>query len=327
MSSTDYLSAAFNPATDYLGADDHVINALYEEDEAFVMGMVPDDQFGAAAAGQTARVQAAIQNIQQAKMKAAGLQKALASGRVKGAAAAAVSAQVAQEAARVAKLSQAVKTSQARRAAKAAGGTLGAKVDGAGSLEYLVESPPGVGRLDRIGFTIQTLGGLPVGPAPVPINAVGDPQIVMQAGLGAGNCVMATPQISWAVVRIVGVEITRTINNPGGGAPDLIQITNFSIGGGADLLIQQGGVDLAYFASGLTTKVGLRDFPILRSPNQAFLNVAWQNSIAGAVMTAGDHIVGFDLIVDVLADDNFGAHLPGAYARTDSLIRRPVGRR
>ena len=325
MSSTDYLSAAFNPATDYLGADDHVINALYEEDEAFVMGLVPDDQFGAAAAGQTARVQAAINNIQAAKMKAAGLQKALASGRVKGAAAAAVSAQVAQEAARVAKLSQAVKTSQARRAAKAAGGTLGAKVDGAGSLEYLVEAPPGVGRLDRIGFTIQNLGGLPVA-APA-INAVGDPQIVINAGTGAGNCVMATPQISWAVVRIVGVEITRTINNPGGGAPDLVQITNFNIGGGADLLIQQGGVDLAYFASGLTTKVGLRDFPILRSPNQAFLNVAWANSIAGANTTAGDHIVGFDLIVDVLADDNFGAHLPGAYARTDSLIRRPVGRR
>jgi len=93
------------------------------------------------------------------------------------------------------------------------------------------------------------------------------------------------------------------------------------------LLIQAGGVDLAYFASGLNTKVGLRDFPILRSPNQAFLNVAWANSVAGANTTAGDHIVGFDLIVDVLADDNFGAHLPGAYARTDSLIRKPVGRR
>ena len=325
MSSTNYLSAGFDPATDFLGGDDHIIGAMYEEDEAFVMGMVPDDQFGAAASGQTARVQSAIKAMKSAKMKASGLQKALASGRVKGAQAAAVSAQIAQESARVAKLASAVKTSQRRRQAKAAGGTLNAQLDGAGSLQYTVEAPPGVGRLDRIGFTIQNLGGLPV--AGAAINAVGDPQIVIPAGTGAGNCVMTTPQISWAVVRIVGVEITRTINNPGGGAPDLIQITNFNIGGGADLLIQAGGVDLAYFASGLNTKVGLRDFPILRSPNQAFLNVAWANAVAGANTTAGDHIVGFDLIVDVLADDNFGAHLPGAYARTDSLIRKPVGRR
>ena len=196
-----------------------------------------------------------------------------------------------------------------------------ARQDGAGDLDFQVESPPGVGRLDRMGFLVVT---------PLIGNSiVGQPTVSIPAGTAANTqVVLQTPQISWAVCRIVGVEITRTINVPGAGVPDVYQLTAFSIGGGANLLLQQGNMDVSYFASGLTTKVGLRDYPILRSPNQATVTVNISNGMpAPAVTTAGNTLLGIDLIVDVLADDNFGAHLPGPYARTDALVRKPVGRR
>ena len=323
MPDTNYLDAGFDDATDFLGADDdeQAILMLEEEDEAFLVGLVPDDQFGAMKAGRSKGVARVGSKYKRARSKAARAKQAARSGRYTGAAGAMLRSKAAQQAARARRLKGALQRSKQRRAAKGAGGVLRAQTDGAGGLDFQVESPPGVGRLDRIGFLVTNNAG-------IANTVVGQPSVSVPVGTAPGTTIiMQTPQISWAVNRIVGVEIMRTIDTPGPGMPDVYQLTNFSIGGGANLLLQQGNMDVSYFASGLTTKVGLRDYPILRSPNQATVSVVVANGANGANTTAANTILGIDLIVDVLADDNFGAHLPGPYARVDSLVRKPVGRR
>ena len=333
MSDLNYLDAGFDPETDFLGDDgydsdddfgaddDAAIAMLEQEDEAFLVGAVPDDQFGAMKRGRSRGVSRVGRKLKKAQMKKARAGKAARSGRYPGAAGAMLRQKARQQASRVNRLKHALQRSKQKRASKGAGAAMQAMQDGAGNLDFQVESPPGVGRLDRMGFLVTNNGG-------VGNTVVGAPTVSVPVATAANTqIILQTPQISWAVCRIVGVEITRTINVPGAGIPDIYQLTNFAIGGGANLLLQQGNMDISYFASGLTTKVGLRDYPILRSPNQATVTVVVNNGAPGAVTTAGNTLLGIDLIVDVLADDNFGAHLPGPYARVDSLVRKPVGRR
>lgn len=350
MFPTDYLSAPYSSATDYTGsaiqtswvdpsdaADDAAIGAMFEEDDAVLMGVVPDDQFGAVANGHS-------QGVAQVKTRLAQAQS-MAKKTSGGIPSKTKAAEHARSQQRIGKLKAALDQSRQKRAyvltnrpVRAGGAVPGApglisagsafqdfqaaRYHGVGDLDFIVNAPPGVGRLERLPFNVLALI------QGAPGTVVGDSIVSVPAGTAPNTVNLATDQIPWAVVRIVGVEITRTINNPGAGAPDFWSLDQFNVGGGAELFLQQGVIDLDYFAAGLDRIPGLRDYPIVRSPNQAFITVSWENSAAAnAVTTAQDTIIGVDLLVDVLADDNFGAHIPGPYARAGAMVRKPVGRR
>ncbi len=316
----DYLNAPFTNAGSApqiswvdpsVAADDAAVALMFFEDENLAMGNIPRGQTVAVANGHSKGVSKTKERMAQAgsTMKKTANRSDANSRQVYDSCAA-----------RLRKLQTALDTSRQRRATtQHAPDYPGAQYHGpehaaspVGGLEFIVNSPPGVGRIERLPFNVIAVGGGSAG------TIVGDSIVQVAAGTAAGLVTMATDQIPWAVVRLVGVEITRTINNPGGGAPDFYNLTTFNVGGGADLFLQQGGIDLDYFAAGLDRIPGLRDYPIVRSPNQAFITVSWQNAIGGAVTTAQDTIIGVDLLVDVLADDQFGAHNPGPYARGTS---------
>ena len=193
-----------------------------------------------------------------------------------------------------------------------------AKVTSTGGLEFTAtHSPAGVGRLEYIPF--QLAAADPTG------NAPGTPFAALPAGAATVQINMATPQISWAVCRIVGVVTTTTRQ---GAVTDLIDITGLNVGGGPNLILSANGSRIELYDVANERFAGLRDYPILRSPNQCFLTIATATGVGAAPSTyAGSDLITAMLVVDVLADDNFGAHLPGPYARTNSLIRKPVGRR
>jgi hypothetical protein len=191
-----------------------------------------------------------------------------------------------------------------------------AKVTSTGGLEFTAtHSPAGVGRLEYIPF--QLAAADPTG------NAIGTPFAALPAAAGTVAVNMATPQISWAVCRIVGVVTTTTRQ---GAVTDLIDVQQLNVGGGPNLILSANGSRIELYDVANERFAGLRDYPILRSPNQCFLTIGTASGVGGANY-AGNNLITAMLVVDVLADDNFGAHLPGPYARTNSLIRKPVGRR
>ena len=190
------------------------------------------------------------------------------------------------------------------------------KATSAGGLEFTAtHSPAGVGRLEYIPFGLAA--------ADPAVNAVGTPYAVANAGAGLAAINFVTPQISWAVCRIVGV-VTTTVRQ--GAVTDVITVTNLNVGGGPNLILSANGSRVELYDVANERFAGLRDYPILRSPNQCFLTIGTASGV-GALVYAGNNLLTAMLVVDVLADDNFGAHLPGPYARTKSLIRKPVGRR
>ena len=85
MSDLNYLDAGFDPDTDFLGADDDfddddedfgadddaAIAMLEEEDEAFLVGLIPDDQYGAAKRGRSRGVRRVGRKLRAAQRKRA----------------------------------------------------------------------------------------------------------------------------------------------------------------------------------------------------------------------------------------------------------------
>lgn len=335
MSDTNYLNDGFDPSTNYLGAGsdpstnflgdgmdaDAVIGAVFAEDE---FGVVPGDVFGAEAfaKGKTPAVTAAMaarQALENQKLRAAAQARQAQQASMKQTLARA-SQQSGMQASRIAK---ALQVSQAKRAAmiRSIGVDATAGTMGAGELDYSVKSPPGIGRIQSVQFQV-------IAPANNALCVVGDQPVVVAAGTAAGQQVLQTPQMPWAVVRVIGVAVHRTVDNPGAGAPDVYFLSGLATNNGTPLFIVNGNNNANFYLAGLELRGGLRDYPILRAPNVMDLVVSWQNAIstAGTLTTAGATIINVELLVDVLADDDYGAHLPGPYARTEGLIRKPIGK-
>ena len=67
---------------------------------------------------------------------------------------------------------------------------------------------------------------------------------------------------------------------------------------------------------------GLRDYPILKSPNTAEVTVAFVGILTGNVANAVSATAACSLLCEVLQDDNYGSHIPGPYARGAAMVRR-----
>ena len=209
-----------------------------------------------------------------------------------------------------------------------------AMVDGVGGLQFTAQAPPGIGRLIRIPFYLTTgaVGFNPLSQTAIANGAIAStsttvPAICAQspnaAGLvnaAVGNTVqLTTPQISWATLRIVGFEAAvRYPVLPNGPVAQLC-FSQLQIGGGANLFVHEDFAPADIYLSGSDSFAGLRDYPILKSPNVAQLNA----QVVGPVGVTVSRInFSASLVCEILVDDNYGAHIPGAYARAGALVRQ-----
>jgi hypothetical protein len=210
-----------------------------------------------------------------------------------------------------------------------------ALVDGVGGMQFTAQSPPGVGRLIRIPFYLVTgvaneifsaaanttavtvaanlLNGTPVATIPTCYIDFG----LTAAGGATGTGLMQTPQISWATLRIVGFEINRQDAVLAPGAAPEVCVSDLQIGGGANLFVHEDFAPSGIYLSGQSSFAGLRDYPILKSPNVAQVSVQGMgNQFSAQVAFSAS------LVCEILVDDNYGAHVPGAYARAGALVRQ-----
>ena len=209
-----------------------------------------------------------------------------------------------------------------KRAAAAALAASG--IEGIGGLSFQAMSPPGIGRLVRLPFyPTQARTGVVTSAATAAAGNVASTTnpvfIEIPVGGTSGNAahLLTTPQISWATLRIVGFEVAQKINtaiqNPG----PVLLVQDLKIGGGANLFTHEDYADADIYSADQPEFCGLRDYPILKSPNTAQVTVQMLDDVAGESLT-----VSCSLLCEVLVDDNYGAHIPGAYARAGSLVRQ-----
>ena len=207
---------------------------------------------------------------------------------------------------------------QAGQAAVAAAG-----IEGIGSLQFQAMSPPGLGRLLRLPFYPNvahtgstTAGGDNAASAVNPIM-IENPALI--AALQACNTAhtLQTPQISWATLRLVGFETQQSqfkgIGNPG----PVMGVADLQIGGGANLFTFEDFGDAGIFDADQPEFCGLRDYPIIKSPNTSTVSVIQLGDLAAETVTFSA-----SLICEALVDDNYGAHIPGPYARKGAMVRQ-----
>ena len=198
-----------------------------------------------------------------------------------------------------------------------------AGIEGIGGLMFQAQSPPGLGRLLRLPFyPVDANAGAITGAGAGNASSTNPVVILDPTGIGPNNTSgtafrMLTPQISWATLRVVGFESAqrkfRAISNPG---PTLL-VQNLKIGGGANLFTHEQFADATIYDADQPEFCGLRDYPILKSPNQAEVTILPVNSVVGESDT-----VSLSLLCEVLVDDNYGAHVPGPYSRKGALVRQ-----
>lgn len=155
-----------------------------------------------------------------------------------------------------------------------------------------------------------------------------------------------SPILEWATVRIVGFQVSTKacplpefiqdlptgipIPNGGGFLPGslipqlytsnqrpTLLVRNLNVGGSANLFPQGEYVDATVYSTLIPEYAGLRDNPILESPNRAYLSAA----VVGVPYTSMTFTI--QLIVDILDDTEFGRHQPGPYARRGAQGRTP----
>lgn len=211
--------------------------------------------------------------------------------------------------------------SEAQAAGQLASAAAG--VEGIGGLMFQAQSPPGLGRLLRLPFyPVNANAGAITSNGQGQASAVNPVVILDPTQINANNTSgtafqMLTPQISWATLRVVGFESAqrqyKAISNPG---PTLL-VQNLKIGGGANLFTHEQFADAKIYDADQPEFCGLRDYPILKSPNQAEVTILPVNSVVDETNT-----VSLSLLCEVLVDDNYGAHVPGPYSRKGALVRQ-----
>ena len=222
---------------------------------------------------------------------------------------------------------------------------------GMGGLKFIATAPPGQGRLCRIPFYLNTDQGnaefqcLVAGSALLnnstesPIVAVGS----NTQGIGPTST-FKTPEISWATMRLVGFEVDINFPpNPGGAANSAttnatgasnnvvqVLVKDLMIGGGATLFVHEDFANASVYASSNSSFAGLRDYPLIKSPNVAQVDVSMFQNTAGTLPAAagtylsssGQVTMSMNLVVEILQDDQYGSHMPGPYARKGAMVRR-----
>ena len=216
--------------------------------------------------------------------------------------------------------------------------------DGQGGLQFTAQAPPGIGRLIRIPFylttatngfdpqvpgTVATAGGVYTSNGGT-VSTVSPVILATNAAANIGPTAnLVTPQISWATLRIVGFEVSVSK----AACPNTNRIIglcfqDLQIGGGANLFIHEDWADSALYASANDNFAGLRDYPLLRSPNTARVSCAIAGTglslAAGSNLTSviGHMLFSANLVCEILQDDNYGSHVPGPYARKGAMVRR-----
>jgi len=197
-----------------------------------------------------------------------------------------------------------------------------AMTDGVGGLEFTAHLTTGA-----VGFNPLTTTAIAAAQATGLISPT-QPVIVGQspfeAGLGAAVTVsntvtLLTPQISWATLRIVGFEsAVRYPVLPNGPVAQLC-FSDLQIGGGANLFVHEDFAPADIYLAGQDSFAGLRDYPILKSPNVAQVSA---QIVGPAGVTVSRINFSISLVCEILVDDNYGAHIPGAYARAGALVRQ-----
>jgi hypothetical protein len=214
-----------------------------------------------------------------------------------------------------------------------------AGLTGTGGLEFQANAPPGIGRLIRIPFLLQN--DIPLDPDGVTTdggaglaavrNATNIANFTGVAGalITVTGMRFATPVISWADLRVVGFQSSmRWSATTGGigmgavfGARPWLLVRDLSLGGGVNLFAQGDYIDATVFTSVVPEMSGLRDNPILSAPNQVVVSAAARAQVA--LGFTGFMTFSLWLVCEVLDDDEYGAHIPGPYARLDALSRHP----
>jgi hypothetical protein len=213
-------------------------------------------------------------------------------------------------------------------------------IDGIGGLEFQTQAPPGIGRMVRLPFYPQNgATGYITGAGTAAADST-SPTIagILTGGGAAGGYstvqlsgfTMLTPQISWATLRIVGFEtdihVTAFDDSVSGDnnsipAPKLV-VQDLQIGGGANLFTHEDYADAEIYDTAQPEFCGLRDYPILKSPNTAQVTVAILGGQGGANADTNTIVFSCALLCEVLQDDNYGSHIPGPYARKGAMVRR-----
>ena len=249
-------------------------------------------------------------------------------------------------------------------------------LDGMGGLSFQAQSPAGVGRMVRLPFYPDagatgyiTGAGDATASTTVPTIGATIPQTY---GTQLSSFLMKTPQISWALLRIVGFEIEihnaettapsvalsirpdnadastlriqqgLTLNESNAVALPKIVVKDLQVGGGATLFTHEEFADGSIYDAAQPEFCGLRDYPLLKSPNVAQVTVAALGcggvngagaagtnivDVAGAATTGVTNglqsiVFSCNLLCEVLQDDNYGSHIPGPYARGNAMVRR-----
>lgn len=208
-----------------------------------------------------------------------------------------------------------------------------AMAQGTGGLKFTAQSPPGLGRLIRIPFYLQTAvtryaaligstaaaiavpmaGGAGIASNTHPVVCAGPP-----AAIGVGpTALLVTPQISWALLRIVGFEVTMYTPPNDDSYPMELAVSDLQIGGGANLFVHEDFAPASIYKSGLDSFAGLRDYPLLESPNTCEVQV---QTVGHTTSNRIDF--GCNLVCEILMDDQAGAHIPGPYARPGAMVRQ-----
>jgi hypothetical protein len=217
---------------------------------------------------------------------------------------------------------------------------------GQGGLKFIATAPPGQGRLIRIPFYLEsaTVGFdamVPGTALAATMNANGiastsSPAILAAPAAAAGfgtqaGVLFLTPQISWATLRIVGFEVCESGRETQGiDGKVTLNFKNLQIGGGANLFVHEDYGTADIYAAHNDSFAGLRDYPLLKSPNVAQVEVRTQTNTSGGASPVADSNVGMgmvslftcNLVCEILQDDNYGSHVPGPYARKGAMVRR-----
>lgn len=156
-------------------------------------------------------------------------------------------------------------------------------------------APPGSGRLNRI--PMYTSGGTDTNPRQA--------LTVPAAGI-TGPTTLTTEDIPFALIRLVGFVASIAGTASDNNAIGLVQ--NLRIKGGTNLFMHDGNAPAAMYDTADDKLRGLRAYPEVRSPNQAFVDVRASGDLDDVVILTAA------IVADVLADDTYGAGFPGAYS-------------
>lgn len=166
-----------------------------------------------------------------------------------------------------------------------------------GGMRFGVQSPPGSGRLMSL---------------PMYASGSTSPRQVFTVPVGgtATAVTVFTETTSYAVVRIVGfrtslrgtgIDATTAVGGIG-------TVEDFKIAGSPNLFLHENAANAAEYQTDLDKCVGLRNYPILRSPNQAQVTLGAQGDQNDVVVLSGM------TVVDMIVDDIYGAGLQGPYS-------------